>query len=241
MRQLLLYNSWGNRSMKRLNGSQACQLLHSLSYHLSYSAHQTPVLWPLTQSVSYMGRNPGTPCFSFGIVSTPHLRSGPETCSGSNPSSTVSSSIAAWGPTCFWLLPPETFNHENYIVRAKIPCAALTSWSLLGSQRSTGVFCTCQIWPLPYPAGKDPSQTSFPISQTSSIPSYLQRNWFLFPTVHWNYQTSLMSSMRTRGHLTLSSLQSLPVTALLVHSASEWTPVWPCMACGVFFLWTVCD
>lgn len=141
-------------------------------------------------NLSYMGRNPGTPCFSFGIVSRPHLRSGPKTCSGSNPSSTVSSSIAAWGPTCSWLLPPETFNHENYIVRAKIPCAALTSWSLLGSQRSTGVFCTCQIWPLPYPAGKDPSQTSFPISQTSSIPSYLQPNWFLFPTVHWNYQTS---------------------------------------------------
>ena len=46
--------------------------------------------------------------------------------------------------------------------------------------------------------------------------------------------------MRTRGHLTLSSLQSLPVTVLLAHSASEWTPVWPCMACGVFIPWTEC-
>lgn len=103
-----------------------------------------------------------------------------------------------------WLLPPETFNHENYIVRAKIPCAALTSWSLLGSQRSTGVFCTCQILDPTLPSRSLPDQLPYQPDQLHPILSPNATGFSSLQSTEIIKQVSC-PPWEPGGHLTLSS------------------------------------
>lgn len=109
----------------------------------------------------------------------------------------------------------------NCNIRPKISYAALTSLSFTGP--SNCEFCSCQIGTLP--VGKAPLLDSFPISQTNYNPPILN----LMGSISLPDQEAPYS-------ITMKSASHSP----FLFTAQNTSPVWPCVACNVYCVVSLC-